>query len=41
MMSDEELKAFMHSIKSSVDHLVDQLPSHQQFISKYCKASAM
>jgi len=41
MMSDEELKAFMHSIKSSVDHVVGQLPSHQEFISKYCKAAAM
>ena len=41
MMSDDELKAFMHSIKSSVDHVVGQLPSHQEFISRYCKAGAM
>ncbi len=41
MMSDDELKAFMHSIKSSVDHLVGQLPSHQEFIGKYCKAEKM
>lgn len=38
MMSDKELKGFMNSIKSSVDHLVGQLPSHQKFIAGYCKA---
>jgi tryptophan halogenase len=38
MMTDEELKAFLNSIKVSVNNLVDQLPSHQQFIDRYCKA---
>ena len=38
MMTDDELKTFLTSIKSSVNNLVDQLPSHQQFIDSYCKA---
>jgi tryptophan halogenase len=38
MMTDEELKGFLASIKGSVDNLVDQLPTHQQFIDSYCKA---
>ena len=38
MMTDEELKGFLMTIKNSVNNLVDQLPSHQQFIDSYCKA---
>jgi len=38
MMTDEELKSFLMTIKNSVNNLVDQLPSHQQFIDSYCKA---
>jgi tryptophan halogenase len=38
MMTDDELEAFLSSIKTSVNNLVDQLPSHQQFIDRYCKA---
>jgi tryptophan halogenase len=38
MMTDEELKGFLMTIKNSVNNLVDQLPSHQQFIDRYCKA---
>jgi|TARA_B110000259_G_C14023075_1_gene403747 tryptophan halogenase len=41
MMSDEELIGFLDNIKANVDKLVDQLPSHQAFISNYCKADAM
>ena len=41
MMSDKELENFLNGIKGSVDDLVDQLPSHQQFIDKYCKASPL
>jgi tryptophan halogenase len=41
MMGDKELENFLNGIKGSVDNLVDQLPSHQQFIDKYCKASPM
>ena len=38
MMTDEELKSFLMIIRNSVNNLVDQLPSHQQFIDRYCKA---
>ena len=38
MMTDKELENFLNSIKASVNNLVDQLPSHQQFINSYCKA---
>jgi tryptophan halogenase len=38
MMTDEELERFLTSIKASVNNMVDQLPSHQQFIDSYCKA---
>jgi tryptophan halogenase len=38
MMTDEELERFLVSIKASVNNMVDQLPSHQQFIDSYCKA---
>jgi tryptophan halogenase len=41
MMSDEELKGFLGNLKHNVDRLVEQLPSHQQFIDNYCKAEAM
>ena len=41
MMSDEELKGFLTNIKATVDKMVDQLPTHQQFINSYCKAPAM
>ena len=38
MMTDEELMSFLSIIRNSVNNLVDQLPSHQQFIDSYCKA---
>jgi tryptophan halogenase len=38
MMTDEELKSFLMIIRNSVNNLIDQLPSHQQFINGYCKA---
>jgi len=41
MMSDEELKGFLNGIKASVDNMVGQLPSHQQFIDSYCKVPMM
>ena len=41
MMTDEELKGFLAAIKGSVNNLVDQLPSHQQFIDSYCKAPSI
>jgi len=41
MMSDQELKGFLNGIKASVDKMVEQLPTHQQFIDSYCKAPVM
>ena len=41
MMSDEELVRFLNGIKGSVNNVVDQLPTHQQFIDSYCKAPSM
>ncbi len=41
MMSDEELGAFLNSIKISAQRLVSQLPSHSDFLESYCKASNM
>ena len=38
MMTDEELMNFLMTIKKSVDNLIHQLPTHQQFIDRYCKA---
>ncbi len=38
MMSDEELERFLVGIHGSVEKLVGQLPSHQQFIDHYCSA---
>jgi tryptophan halogenase len=38
MMSDGELEKFLNAIKTSVNNLVDQLPTHQKFIDSYCKA---
>jgi tryptophan halogenase len=41
MMSDDELKGFLENIKFNVDRLVEQLPSHQQFLNHYCRSEAM
>lgn len=41
MMSDEELKGFLDGIKGAVDNMVEQLPTHQEFIDSYCKAPSM
>ncbi len=39
MMSDDELNSFLRGIDQYVNTLVAQLPSHQDFINHYCKAS--
>ena len=41
MMPDEELGRFLGLLKSSVDKKVAQMPSHQMFIDRYCKATMM
>jgi tryptophan halogenase len=40
LMSDEELRQFLHIIKSGVDRTVAQLPQHQVYVDQYCKATA-
>jgi tryptophan halogenase len=41
LMGDAELSAFLDGIRNSVDRTVRQLPSHQDYVEKYCKAGAM
>lgn len=36
MMSDDELQHFMQQIQRQVQHMVQQLPSHQDFVQHYC-----
>lgn len=38
LMGDEELSSFLGSIKASVEKTVSQLPSHQQYVERYCAA---
>jgi len=40
VMSDEELRTFLASIKSRVDRTVAQLPRHQAYLEQYCDAGA-
>jgi tryptophan halogenase len=41
LMGDAELSRFLDGIRHSVDKTVRQLPSHQSYVEKYCKAGAM
>ncbi|WP_312513550.1 tryptophan halogenase family protein [Massilia sp.] len=38
LMGDAELSHFLGSIKGAVDKTVSQLPSHQQYVQRYCAA---
>jgi tryptophan halogenase len=38
-MSEAELGNFLKGLRENVDHIVKQLPSHQDFISSYCKSN--
>ncbi|MBQ5948198.1 tryptophan 7-halogenase [Massilia sp. ST3] len=38
LMGDEELAHFLGGIKSSIDKTVSGLPTHQQYIERYCAA---
>ena len=40
-MSDAELKNFLNGLKSSVAGTVKKLPSHAEFIERYCRAKPM
>ena len=39
-MSDQDLTRFLSSIKESISRTVAQMPSHQEFLDQYCKASS-
>jgi tryptophan halogenase len=41
MMSKDELKSFLMGLENQVKKKVEQMPSHQEFIDRYCKAPAM
>ncbi len=36
MMDEDELRQFMQLQQQKVDHVLRQLPTHQEFISRYC-----
>ncbi len=38
MMKENELARFLDTLKNSVNHNVEQMLSHQEFINNYCKA---
>ena len=38
-MSAAELSNFLKGLTGNVDHIVNQLPSHTDFISSYCKSN--
>tara|TARA_R110000744_G_scaffold61798_5_gene127487 strand:+ start:60175 stop:61656 length:1482 start_codon:yes stop_codon:yes gene_type:complete len=38
-MSDDELQRFLAGMRSAIEQRVNSLPSHQQFIRRYCLAS--
>ena len=39
MMSERELRQFMQIQGQKVDHVLDQLPTHQEFIKRYCPSA--
>jgi tryptophan halogenase len=36
MMGDQELRQFMQIQRQKVDTVLSQLPTHQEFINRYC-----
>lgn len=41
LMNDQELDRFLKGLKMTVDNKLVQMPMHQDFINKYCKAAPM
>ena len=39
MMKEDELRQFMQIQGQKVDRVLQQLPTHQQFIDRYCPAA--
>ena len=40
MMSDQDLRRFMRVQQQKVDHVLSQLPTHQEFINRYCPTAS-
>jgi len=40
MMTEQELRQFMHIQGQKVDHVLKQLPTHQEFIDRYCPTAS-
>jgi tryptophan halogenase len=38
-MSDQDLTRFLSALKGSIEQAVAQMPSHQDFLDRYCRAS--
>jgi len=38
LLSDEDLAGFLNRVQASITHIVDQQPTHQEFIAHHCKA---
>ena len=41
MMKPEALNHFLESLKAKVRNEVSQMPSHQEFINRYCKSKPL
>lgn len=40
-MSDQDLTPFLSGLKGSIEQAVARMPSHQEFLDRYCPASDM
>ncbi len=38
-MSDEDLVRFLNELKTGVGNAIERMPTHQQFLERYCRAS--
>jgi len=38
LMSSKEQEAFLTEMKNTIENVVDQLPSHAQYLKQYCPA---
>jgi tryptophan halogenase len=39
-MSDEDLRRFLSTLKGSIEQAVAQMPSHEDFLDRYCRSNA-
>ena len=40
MMDEKELRQFMQFQRQKVEQMVNQLPTHQEFINRYCRTAS-